>query len=93
MDNIMLKQTLIIINQLGLHARAATKLVKLASQFESSIQVKRREREVNGKSIMGVMLLAAAKGCQIELIVDGADETSAMSELCLLIQNGFGEEK
>lgn len=89
----MLKQTLTIVNKLGLHARAATKLVKLASSFDSSIQVKRQKREVNGKSIMGVMLLAASKGCEIELIVDGVDETLAMSKLSHLIQSGFGEEE
>ncbi|MEN8218701.1 MAG: HPr family phosphocarrier protein [Pseudomonadota bacterium] len=89
----MLKQTLIIINKLGLHARAAAKLVKLASQFESNIQVKRQQREVNGKSIMGVMLLAAGKGTQIELIIDGTDETTAMTQLCHLIQGGFGEQE
>jgi phosphocarrier protein len=89
----MLKQTLTIVNKLGLHARASTKLVKLASSFESSVQVKRQKREVNGKSIMGVMLLAASKGCEIELIVDGVDETLAMSKLGHLIQSGFGEEE
>ncbi|HEC84386.1 MAG: HPr family phosphocarrier protein [Candidatus Parabeggiatoa sp. nov. 2] len=89
----MLRQTLTIVNQLGLHARAAAKLVRLASQFESHIQVKRLQREVNGKSIMGVMLLAAAKGTEIELTVDGADELVAMGQLSELIQSGFGEEE
>jgi phosphocarrier protein HPr len=89
----MLRKTLTIVNQLGLHARAAAKLVKLASQFESHIQVKRQQREVNGKSIMGVMLLAAAKGTKIELTVDGADELVAMGQLSELIQSGFGEEE
>ncbi len=89
----MLKQTLIIVNKLGLHARAAAKLVKLASIFESNVQVKRHQREVNGKSIMGVMLLAAAKGTEIELSVDGADEATAMTQLTDLIKDGFGEEE
>jgi phosphocarrier protein len=89
----MLQETLIIVNKLGLHARAATKLVRLASQFESNIQVKRKHNEVNGKSIMGVMLLAASKGSQFELIVNGADEVSAMSQLKDLINSGFGEEE
>jgi phosphocarrier protein len=89
----MLRQTLTIVNKLGLHARAAAKLVKLASQFESAIQVKRQQREVNGKSIMGVMLLAAAKGSEIELIVEGTDETTAMTQLSELVQSGFGEEE
>lgn len=89
----MLKQTLRIVNKLGLHARAAAKLVKLASAFESQVQVKRQQREVNGKSIMGVMLLAASKGTEIELTVDGVDEIKAMEELSQLIQSGFGEEE
>jgi phosphocarrier protein len=89
----MLRQTLTIVNKLGLHARAAAKLVQLASQFECDIQVKRQQREVNGKSIMGVMFLAASKGTLIELIVQGADEANAMAELSSLIQGGFGEEE
>jgi phosphocarrier protein len=89
----MLKRKLRIVNKLGLHARAAAKLVKLASSFESQIQVKRQQREVNGKSIMGVMLLAAGKGTEIELTVDGVDEIKAMEELSQLIESGFGEEE
>lgn len=89
----MLRKTLTIVNKLGLHARAATKLVRLASAFESDIQLKRQQREVNGKSIMGVMLLAASKGTEIELIISGADETTALAELSALIENGFGEEQ
>ena len=89
----MLKQTLTIINRLGLHARAAAKLVKLASQFESEVLVKRKQREVNGKSIMGVMLLAAARGTEIELSIDGADEAVAMASISDLVQSGFGEEE
>ena len=89
----MLKQTITIVNKLGLHARAATKLVRLASQFDSSIKLKRKQREVNGKSIMGVMLLAAAKGCEIELSVDGIDEETAMLQVGDLIKDGFGEEE
>ena len=89
----MLKKTLTIVNKLGLHARAAAKLVQLASSFESEIQVKRQKREVNGKSIMGVMLLAASKGTEIELTVSGADETVALEQLVALIENRFGEEE
>jgi phosphocarrier protein len=89
----MLKKTLTIVNKLGLHARAAAKLVQLASSFESEIQVKRQKREVNGKSIMGVMLLAASKGTEIELTVSGADETAALEQLVALIENRFGEEE
>ncbi len=89
----MLKKTLTIINRLGLHARAAAKLVKLASQFESEVLVKRKQREVNGKSIMGVMLLAAAQGTEIELSIDGADEAVAMASISDLVKSGFGEEE
>jgi phosphocarrier protein len=89
----MLRKTVTIVNKLGLHARAATKLVRLASSFESEVQLKRQQREVNGKSIMGVMLLAAAKGIDIELIVSGTDEETAMNDLSALIENRFGEEQ
>ncbi|MCK5663153.1 MAG: HPr family phosphocarrier protein [Thiotrichaceae bacterium] len=89
----MLTQTLFIINKLGLHARASSKLVKLASSFESKIDVKCKQQQVNAKSIMGIMFLAAAKGTEIELIISGADEKNAMERLCELIQNGFGEEE
>lgn len=89
----MQKKTLTIINKLGLHARAANKFARLASQFESHICMKRQHREANGKSIMNVMLLAACKGTDIELIIDGADEIIAMDKLRQLIQSGFGEEE
>ncbi len=87
----MLQQTTIIINKLGLHARAAAKFVTQASLFESDINLKRNGQDVNGKSIMGVMMLAAAKGAEIELIIDGADEKQAMQSLLELIENRFGE--
>ena len=87
----MLQQTTTIVNKLGLHARAAAKFVTQASMFESDIHVKRNGQNVNGKSIMGVMMLAAAKGTDIELIVDGEDEKQAMQSLLELIENRFGE--
>ena len=87
----MLQQTTTIINKLGLHARAAAKFVTQASQFESDINVKRNNIDVNGKSIMGVMMLAAAKGSEIELVVNGVDEKQAMQSLLELITNRFGE--
>ncbi len=80
-----------IINKLGLHARAASKFVKLASRFESTVMLRKGKAEANGKSIMGVMMLAASKGSQLELLVDGADETVAMSALIELIGDYFGE--
>ena len=87
----MLQKTTTIINKLGLHARAAAKFVTQASLFESDINLKRNGQDVNGKSIMGVMMLAAAKGTEIELIINGADEKQAMQSLLELIENRFGE--
>ncbi|MEK7990590.1 MAG: HPr family phosphocarrier protein [Thiotrichaceae bacterium] len=89
----MLQETLTIVNKLGLHARAAAKLVKLASTFGSEIYLKRKQREVNGKSIMGVMLLAAGKGTEVELSVSGEDEEEAFKKIVELIKSGFGEEE
>lgn len=88
----MLEQQFAIINKLGLHARASALFVKTASQFKSEIKVSRDGIEVNGKSIMGIMMLAAAKGTEIVLNVSGADESEAFEKLGELIQNGFGEE-
>ena len=89
----MLQKTTTIINKLGLHARAAAKFVTQASLFESEIHLQRNNQNVNGKSIMGVMMLAAAKGSEIELIIDGADENQAMQSLLELIENRFGEDE
>jgi len=80
-----------IINKLGLHARAAAKFVTLAAQFQSEIQLKRGNRTVNGKSIMGVMLLAASKGTELLLIAEGEDEETAITALNELVSNKFGE--
>lgn len=80
-----------IINKLGLHARAAAKLVTLASEFESEIQVAKDGREVSGKSIMGVMMLAAAKGSRIRLIADGPDAEAALDGLEALVNRHFDE--
>ena len=89
----MLQQITTIVNKLGLHARAAAKFVTQASLFESEINVKRNGQTVNGKSIMGVMMLAAAKSTEIELIIDGPDEEQAMQSLLELIENRFGEDE
>ena len=89
----MLRQSIEIINNLGLHARAAAKFVTLAQRFDAEIKVINNSREVNGKSIMGVMMLAAAKGAVIELIIDGSDEQIAFKQLCDLINNRFGEDE
>jgi phosphocarrier protein len=80
-----------IINKLGLHARAAAKFVTTASNFESDIQLVYNGNQVNGKSIMGVMMLAAGKGSVIELKVDGPDEKKASQALIELINNRFEE--
>ena len=87
----MLQETATIVNKLGLHARAAAKFVTQASKFDADINVKRNNLDVNGKSIMGVMMLAAAKGAEIEFVIDGADEKQAMQSLLELIANRFDE--
>ncbi|MET0218798.1 MAG: HPr family phosphocarrier protein [Burkholderiales bacterium] len=80
-----------IVNRLGLHARASAKLTQLAGQFKSEVWLSRNGRRVNAKSIMGVMMLAAAKGAMISIEVDGPDEEQAMSALVQLISDRFGE--
>lgn len=87
----MANRELTIVNKLGLHARAAAKLVTLASGFECDITIKRGDQEVNAKSIMGVMMLAAAKGVEIEVCADGSDADDALTEISQLVQNRFGE--
>lgn len=87
----MANRELTIVNKLGLHARAAAKLVTLASKFESDITIKRGDQKVNAKSIMGVMMLAAAKGVVIDVRVDGKDADEALAEITRLVQNRFGE--
>lgn len=87
----MIRRTVTIINKLGLHARAAAKFVRLASQFSSDIKLARTATEINGKSILGVMMLAAARGTELEIIVDGRDEAEAMAALEALISNRFDE--
>ena len=80
-----------IVNKLGLHARAAAKFVSLASGFESEVLVKRGDKEVNGKSIMGVMMLAAGKGARITVSAEGVDAERALHELQVLVANRFDE--
>ena len=87
----MITQNIEIINKLGLHARASTKLTQTASQFESEVWITRNSRRVNAKSIMGVMMLAAAKGSIISIETTGSDETAAMDALVTLINDYFGE--
>lgn len=88
----MAQAEVIIVNRLGLHARAAARLVSLASRFSSQIELERNGRRVNGKSIMGVMMLAAAKGTTLTLHAEGMDAEEALAELTALIAERFGEE-
>ncbi|UCD69220.1 MAG: HPr family phosphocarrier protein [Betaproteobacteria bacterium] len=87
----MLRQQIEIVNRLGLHARASAKLTQLAGSFQCDVWMTRDSRRVNAKSIMGVMMLAAAKGSSIELETDGPDEQAAMDALVALIKDKFGE--
>ena len=87
----MMTKTFTIINKLGLHARAAAKFVTTASAYDAEITVTRENRTVNGKSIMGVMMLAAAKGSQIIVTAEGDDAEQALQALDTLINDFFGE--
>lgn len=87
----MIKTTTTISNKLGLHARASAKLTKLAGSFPCEVWMSRGERRINAKSIMGVMMLAAGIGTQVELETNGADEQAAMDALLALIADKFGE--
>ena len=87
----MIKRQIRISNKLGLHARASAKLTQLASRFQSGIWIERNGRRVNAKSIMGVMMLAAGIGSQIELETDGPDEAAAISAVEALFNDKFGE--
>jgi phosphocarrier protein HPr len=80
-----------IVNTLGLHARAAAQLVQTANRFRSEIHVEKDGMQVNGKSIMGVLTLAAAKGSTVMVSVDGEDADGAMAALAKVIESGFGE--
>ena len=87
----MIKTTVVISNKLGLHARASAKLTKLAGGFRSDVFMSRNGRRVNAKSIMGVMMLAAGLGAEVELETAGPDEQAAMDALTALIADKFGE--
>ncbi len=87
----MLQQDVEITNKLGLHARASAKLTQAAGQFESAIWITRNQRRVNAKSIMGVMMLAAAKGSVVQLEADGVDEQQAIETMVALFDDKFGE--
>jgi phosphocarrier protein HPr len=87
----MLKQDALIINKLGLHARASAKLTQLASRFPCEVWLSRNTRRINAKSIMGVMMLAAAKGSTISIETNGEQEQEAMTAILALINDYFGE--
>ncbi|MET0104219.1 MAG: HPr family phosphocarrier protein [Sedimenticola sp.] len=87
----MIKNDISIINKLGLHARAAAKLVTTAGQFSSEVQLSNNSQQANAKSIMGVMMLAAAQGTVLTLSIDGDDEQEAFDAIAALINDRFGE--
>jgi phosphocarrier protein len=89
----MLQREVEITNKLGLHARASAKLTQVAGQFESGVWISRNGRRVNAKSIMGVMMLAAAKGSTVVLEIDGPDEEAAMAAITGLIARRFEEDE
>jgi phosphocarrier protein len=85
----MVAQDVAVVNTLGLHARAAAKFVRLAGQFRSQIAVARGHRTIDGKSILGLLLLAAARGSRLSISADGPDEAAALAALCDLVARGF----
>ena len=91
MNAVMAEQRVRISNQMGLHAREAAKFVRLSSKFESEIFVRFRDMEVDGKSIMGVMMLAATPGSELLIGAYGSDEDTAVAESAEMVRTGFGE--
>jgi phosphocarrier protein len=87
----MISRTVTITNPLGMHARAAARFVHVATAFESQVRVALGNREMDGKSIMGILLLAAARGSVVTISATGVDEDKALETLCRLVESGFGE--
>jgi len=87
----MIKQKVTIINKLGLHARAAVKFVNLANRFTSSVRIEKHGNEIDGKSILGILTLAAVQGSEITLNVSGKDEHAALEALAALVRDRFNE--
>ena len=87
----MTSQAVTVVNQLGMHARAAAKFVHLATRYTARVKVARDQREIDGKSIMGILLLAAARGSTITISAEGQDERDAVDALVALVQSGFDE--
>ena len=88
----MIKREFQIVNKLGMHARASALFVKTTSRFNSEVKVTKGSIEVNGKSIMGIMMLVAAHGSNISIVVEGEDEIEAMNKISELVTSGFNEE-
>jgi phosphocarrier protein HPr len=88
----MISRSVTVTNRLGMHARAAARFVHMAASFQSTVKVARENRVMDGKSIMGILLLAAAKGSMITISADGPDELGAVDALCRLVESGFGED-
>jgi phosphocarrier protein HPr len=88
----MVTRSVEVTNALGLHARAAARFVHLATRFNSQIRVSRDAKVMDGKSIMGILLLAAARGTTLTISADGPDKTTAVDSLVQLVESGFGEE-
>lgn len=88
----MIEREVTVRNRAGIHTRPASMLVKTASQFESEVYLRRDNYEINGKSVIGVMTLAAEQGATLTLVVEGADEDEAADALTELFEDGFGEE-
>jgi phosphocarrier protein HPr len=88
----MTSRDVTVVNQLGMHARAAAKFVHLAARFSARVHVARDGREIDGKSIMGLLLLAAPRGSVVRIRADGPDEQDAVSALVRLVESGFGED-
>ena len=88
----MVTRSVEVTNALGLHARAAARFVHLATRFNSHIRVSRDAKVMDGKSIMGILLLAAARGTKLTISAEGPDETTAVDSLVQLVESGFGEE-
>lgn len=91
----MLEKRILIVNRLGLHARAAARLVRTASAYRSSVRLERADGSAvaDAKSILSVLLLAAARGTELRLTVEGVDEGEALEAVCALVESGFGEEQ
>jgi phosphocarrier protein HPr len=88
----MTSRSVVVTNPLGMHARAAARFVHMATRFESRVRISRQGREMDGKSIMGILLLAAARGCTLTISADGRDELDAVTALAALVETGFGED-